>query len=143
MELRKARTQDYVEVTKMFIDFLTESYPDRSVTSEISCYKLVMSWFEQNSDIVLAIKDSTIIGFTLAYIDTNGGTLSAVYRAEIAYVKPEFRYTRAAYLLMINVIKLAQTHNLSVVSKGTMYNNVHKLHAKLGATPLFTEALIK
>lgn len=142
IELKKARTQDYLEVATMFIEFLKESYPDRQVF-DINSYKLVTSWFESNADIILSFKDSTITGFSLSYLDTNGGTLSAVYRCEIVYVKPAYRYTRSAYKLMIEPIKIAQANNLAIVSKGTMYNNVHKIHAKLGATPVFTESIIK
>ena len=102
MKLRKFNLNDYEEVVSMHHSFISEVFEDRKINPKYFFHKEVMSWINDSKDIVVAYKDETIVGYTMCYLDQFNGLTEPVYTAEICYVKPEYRKTKAAYLLYKN-----------------------------------------
>ena len=66
----------------------------------------------------------------MCYIDEFGGLTEAIYNCEYAYVKPEFRKTKAAYLLYHNAYNYSKELGLNVVTNGRVENGVSKMMKK-------------
>lgn len=130
------------DVARLYLDFLNEMYQDRSVATFTKCLNIVNNWFKAKLDVYGIIEDGKLYGFSLSYIDTNGGTIKPEYRAEITYVVPELRKTKWSYKLLKLPIELGLKANLPVVSKSTTNNGVNKLHRKLGGQLIFEERIL-
>lgn len=139
MQVTRASLNHYSKILKLYRKFLLEVYASREVKEDYFLAKVVQSWFEAKVDLFIVEYKSKVIGFSVSYVDTNGGTLSPVYRAEISYVLPKYRKTSAGYKLLHLPINLAKEYNLNVVSKAAVYNGTDKLHKKLGGIPNYIE----
>lgn len=141
MELREFTLDDYEEVVDMFYDINKDIYQEhRKIGSKYFYYKKVSKWIEDKHHIILSVNNIGVItGFTMCYVDYYDGLTEPYYMAEIAYVKPEYRNTRAAYLLYNNAVKVAEELNLNINSNSRLSNGVDKMvqkHFKVNA--LFT-----
>ena len=121
---------DYEEVVDMYYEFTKEVYPDRQIGYRYFFYKEVMKWINHGNDIVVVKNDNGIVGFSMAYVDDNNGLTEPIYNGVLAYVKPEYRKTRAAYLLYNNVYSLARDKNLIVNANGLVTNGVSDMIKK-------------
>ena len=130
MTLRKLELDDFEEVVDMYYSFTKEVYPDRKIGKRYFFYKEVMSWINNSRDVILVEKDDIIVGFSLSYIDLNGGMTEKIYNGVIAYVKPEYRKTRAAYLLYKNVSDYAKEQELTLMANGLATNGVSDMIRK-------------
>jgi len=92
-------------------------------------------------DVVLCVNEKDeITGFSLGYVD-DPGFIKPYYYGDIAYVKPQFRKGRTAYLLYNNVVDYADQLGLPLIAKayvGDTANRVDKIQSKFG-DPLFVE----
>ena len=130
MTLRKMELDDYEDVVDMYYNFTKEVYLDRKIGKRYFFYKEVMSWINNSRDVILVEKDDIIVGFSLSYIDLNGGMTEKIYNGVIAYVKPEYRKTRAAYLLYKNVSDYAKEQELTLMANGLATNGVSDMIKK-------------
>jgi GNAT superfamily N-acetyltransferase len=131
LHLRKFQLDDYEVVVDMLYNFYIEVYGDmRKIGSKYFFYKEVAEWINSGKDIVIAEQDCDIAGFTLAYINDFGGMTEPVYYGEIAFVYPEYRKGRAAYMLYKNVVQYAQEIGLNLFSNGRVENKVSDMIEK-------------
>lgn len=130
IKLRKFTLYDYEELVDMHYEFTKEVYPDRKLGYRYSFYMIVNDWIEKKHDIVLAVKDDNICGFTMSYVDYVDGLTEPVYRGEIAYVKPEYRKTRVGHMLYSNVVRYAEELELKLVSMSRIENGIDKMVIK-------------
>ncbi|WP_373069808.1 N-acetyltransferase family protein [Sulfurimonas sp.] len=139
MNIRQATTADFTELVEMFKDLIKTVYHSNQLKDDIFFHGAVMDWFRSGKDIVIAEKDDEIAGFTLAYIQ-DLGYINPYYYGDIAYIKPHFRKTRAAYLLYNNVVNYAKQLGLEVEARAFVgngnKNSVDKIQSKFG-TPEF------
>lgn len=126
---------DFEEVVNMYYEFIKEVFgAKRKVSPKYFFYKEVMHWVNNKRDILLVVKGEDICGFSMCYLDSFNNLTEPVYNAECAYVKPEYRKTRAAYILFKNGYNYAKEKNLNLVTNGRIENGVAdmmKKHFKL------------
>ena len=130
MTLSRMMLPDFEEVVDMYYNFTKEVYPERTVGERYFFYKEVMSWINNRRDVILVKKDATIVGFSMAYVDDNSGLTNPVYNGVIAYVKPDYRKTRAAYMLYKNVSDFADEQGLTLMANGLVTNGVSEMIGK-------------
>jgi GNAT superfamily N-acetyltransferase len=116
----------------MFYNFTREIFGDkRRVNPKYFFHKEVQRWIEEGKDIVLAISDNgDVVGYSMAFVDKNQFLTEAVYNGEMAYVYPEYRKTRAAFMLYKNVVEYAKEQNLNLVANGRVENGVDAMIEK-------------
>lgn len=132
MTLDKFTLDDYEEVVDMFYELNKEFYRDiRTISPKYFYYKAVINWIADKKHIILCKdKNGVTVGFTLSYIDDVNGLTETVYNGEIAYIKPKYRNTRAAYLLYNNVASVAKELKLNLSSNSRVENGVDKMIEK-------------
>ena len=130
MKLYNFTLQDYEELVDMYYEFTKSVYTKRKIGEKYFFYKTVNEWISSRKNIVIVKKDGIIVGFTMAFINDNGGMTEPVYSAEIAYVKPEYRKTRAGYLLYKNSYNFAIEKELTLVANGLVTNDVSNMIRK-------------
>ena len=130
MILEKFILPYYEEVVDMYYEFTKEVYPERHIGERYFFYKEVGLWIKDGRDIVVAKKDNSITGFSLAYIDENAGLTNPIYNGIIVYVKPDYRKTRAAYLLYKNVSNYAKEQGLTMMANGLATTDTAKMIKK-------------
>jgi phage regulator Rha-like protein len=130
MEIRRFTLDDYEDVVGMHYDFIKEVFSDRVISPKYFFYKEVGSWINDSKNIIVAYKGKTIVGYTLAYVDQFNGLTSPVYNAEIAYIKPEYRNSKAAYLLFKNTSDYAKEQNMTLITNGRIENGTASIMKK-------------
>lgn len=130
MKIRKATLEDFEEIVDMFYEFTKEIYTDRKIGSKFFFHQAVSKWFTENKDVIVTFNDDSITGFSLAYLDYNNGLTEPIYFGEIAYVKPEYRKTRAAYMLYKNGDDYAKEKGLTAVTNALATTGVSKMVQK-------------
>lgn len=139
--IRKARNIDLVSIHELYIRFLEEVWPDRTIYSD-GALAIVEAWLASKVDILVAEKDKKIVGFFLGYVDNNNGSLSPMYRAEALYVLPEYRLTRLSYEMFRLPITIARPYGLPIISNASVITNSSNLYEKLGAKLIFKEMVL-
>jgi len=142
MRLRIATILDYREVADMYKELLLIVYSNMKVGADIFIDGVVQGWFSKGHDIILSEKeDGTVTGFSMAYIE-DAGIVERYYMGELAYVKPEYRKGRSAWLLYKNVIEYGEKLGLPIVAKAAVIGDdphkVSQIQAKFGV-PQFIE----
>jgi len=131
MIIREITLNDYEEVATMYHRFITEVFSeDRKISLIYFCYKMVIDWINDKKHIVVAEKNGVICGFSLCFVDDFNGLTEPIYNCDIAYVKPEYRKTRAAYLLYHNAYNIAKELGLNIHSQGRIENGVKDMMIK-------------
>ena len=131
MHIRPMKLDDYEEVVDMFYRMYKEMYSGiRKVNPKYFFYRAVYGWINDKKHVIIAEKDGVICGFTMSYVDDFGGLTEPVYNGEIAYIKPEFRKTRAAYLLYNNGMEYARELGMNAISSSRVENGVDKMIEK-------------
>lgn len=130
MNIRRFTLDDYEEVVDMYYAFAKEVYSNRKLGYKYSFYKIVDEWIQRRYDIILATKDSAICGFSMCYVDDMDGITEPVYNANLAYVKPTYRNSRASYMLYKNSYQYAKDMNLKIVTIGRSENKVDEMMEK-------------
>ena len=142
MKLRNATVADHDVLVEMFSDLITTIYKGFKIGQPFFFHRTVIAWFEKNNDVIICEKDDgTVVGFSMGYVD-DIGFIEAYYKGEIAYVKPEFRKTRCAYLLYNNLANYAKQQGFHIISSayvgGDNRDQVDKLQSRWGK-PMFIE----
>ena len=124
---------DYPEIVAMFKELIIAVYEGFEIGEDIFFHGTVQSWYKDNKDMVVCEKDGTITGFSLGYVE-DIGIVKPYYFGDLAYVKPEFRKGRSAYLLYNNVVDYADGLGLPLVAKAFMgsKDQVDKIQKKFG-----------
>ena len=131
MHLREFTLDDFEEVVGMYYDFTYDLFADkREISPKYFFYKQVINWVNDKKHIILACKDSEIVGFSMSYIDEFNGLTRPIYTCEIAYVKPSHRKTRAAYMLYKNGYNMGKELGLNIHTNGRVSNGVAKMMKK-------------
>jgi len=130
MIIRKFELEDFEDVVSMLYDFSTEVHNNRKINSKYFYYKEVISWLENNKDIVVCIDANTITGFSMCFIENNNYLTEPTYNCDICYVRPKYRKGRTAYLLYNNAVKYAEDIGLKVVTYGRTENGTSDMIAK-------------
>lgn len=142
MKLRPARLTDFEELVVMFTDLIATVYDGFKMNEPIFFYGTVSLWYHGNRDIIVCEKDDgTITGFSVSYVE-DPSYIEPYYMGDIAYVKPEFRKGRTAYMLYNNVVDYAAQQGLPVIAKAFVseenIDQVNKIQARWGK-PRFVE----
>ena len=135
MILRPATLNDFVELVQMYKDLIKTVYHNMNLSEDIYFYGAVIEWFKQKKDIIIAEQDGVIAGFTLGYVE-NLQIVEPYYFGDIAYIKPEFRKSRAAYMLYNNVVNYGKELGLKVEARAFIgngnANKIDKIQSKFG-----------
>lgn len=139
INIRQFMIPDFEEVVNMYYDFTKEVYPERDIGEKYFFYKKVIEWINDSYDVVLAYNEKEIVGFTMCYQDMCNGLTEPIYQCELAYIKPEYRKTRTAYLLYNNAYEYAKQLGMQISSNGRVENGVDKMMLKhFNLKPKFT-----
>lgn len=132
MKLIEFQLQYFEDLVDMYYKFNTEVYGSfRKIGSKYFYYKAVQKWIDEGKHIVISINSELkATGFSLCFIDDFEGLTEPIYNCGICYVKPEYRNTRASYLLYNNGFNAAKELKLNIYSSGRIENNVDKLMNK-------------
>jgi hypothetical protein len=131
MTLRQFTISDFEEVADMHYAFITEVFSDkRKISPKYFFYKEVQSWIANKKHIVLACKDKKIVGYSMSYIDEFNGLTEPIYTCEVAYVKPEHRKSRAAYMLYKNGYNVGMELGMNINTSGRVVNGVSSMMKK-------------
>lgn len=146
MRIRKAELTDFEEIVKMYKDLLAVVYEGLKISEDIFIYATVIDWYKSGKDIMVCeTDDGDIAGFTLAYVE-NLMIIEPYYRGDIAYVKPEYRKTRAAYLMYHDVVNHGHSLGLKVESEAYVGNgnkeSIDKIQSRFGE-PQFIKYMTK
>ena len=142
MKIRKFSIKDYEEVVNMHYEFCKEVYPNRAIGAKYAFYLLIDKWITSNCDIVVAYNKDEICGFSMCFVNNMDGLTEPVYQAEIAYIKPQHRKGRAAYLLYNNAYQYAKEQELKIVTLSRTINKVDEMvnkHFNLNKTYIMYE----
>lgn len=138
MTLRRFLAKDFEEVVDMYYNFTKEVYPNRAISEKYFFYRAVQNWITKDVDLIVSIQDNILTGFSMCYKDDLGGITEPVYQCEVCFVKPEYRKSRAAFLLYKNAYAYAKEQRLLVSCNARLENRVDEMiekHFKL--TPTF------
>ena len=139
IKLHKFNIDDYEELVNMYYNFTKEIYSSRKIGSKYFFYRKVSDWINASYDIILAKDGSKVVGYTLCHVDDMLGLTETVYDCEMAYVKPEYRKGRAAYLMYKNAYAYAKEKGLTITSLGRIENGVDDMMIKhFNLKPMFT-----
>lgn len=142
MNLRQATLGDYNDLVEMYKDLIKTVYHGMKISEDIFIHGVVLGWYQSKKDIVICeTKEGKIAGFSLAYIE-DIMIIEPYYKGDIAYVKPEYRKTKAAYLLYNGVVKTAKDIGMRVIASAYIGNGnaekIDKIQSRFG-TPQFIE----
>lgn len=129
MRIRRMEIGDFEEVVDMYYNFCKEVFgAKRKIAPKYFYYQMVTDWINSGKDIIIAYdKDCKTYGFSMCYKDVFNYLTEPVYTCEVAYVKPEYRNTRAAYMLFKNGYSYAKEQGLNIVVSGRVSNGVDKI----------------
>lgn len=131
MYLRKFQLKDYEEVVDMYYQFITEIFSEkRKISPKYFYYQKVSDWINSKKNIIIAEKNKVIVGFSMSFIDEFDGLTEPIYNGETIYVKPEFRKTRAGYMLYHNTVKYSEEIGLNIMANGRVENKIDKMIEK-------------
>ena len=130
MEIRKANYDDYEELVEMYYALIHDVYPERKKAPKMYFFQQVINWFQPYFHIRIATKNDTIMGFTLCSFDNSNGVTETIYHADISYIKPEYRKTRAAFLLYMDIVHWAIDNNYVLQTASIPETGADKLIAK-------------
>ena len=142
MKLRAGKLTDYEELVDMFKDLIVTVYDGFEIGEDIFMHGTVQQWFKDQKDIVICeTEEGEITGFTLGYIE-DIGIVHPYYFGDLAYVKPEFRSGRSAYMLYNNLVEYADGQRMPLMAKAFVSeenkDQVDKLQSRWGK-PRFVE----
>lgn len=136
MKIRPAYTRDINEIVSMYKDLISGIYPNRELGSDYHFYKAIIRWIDSRYDIIVTEKNGLITGFYMAHVNDMSGLTQPVYYCAELYIKPNFRKSRAFYLMQKNIIKTAKHKNLILVADAVP--SIKPIYKKLGAVATLT-----
>lgn len=140
VKIRPAYTSDLCEIVSMYKEVIKNVYPKKALGSDYHFYKVVINWIDAGYDIIISENNGIVSGFSMSYVDNMSGLIAPVYYCSESFVKPEYRGTKAFYLMLENIKKIAQSKNMSLVSDAIP--DLIEIHKKVGGV-LVTQRHIK
>lgn len=132
MVVRDYNPNDFEEVVKMYHSLVVEIYKNHKIKPIQYFYTNVIRWLEFKYDIIITEHNGKITGFALGFIDAMGGIVDDYYQAEIVYVKPKYRKSRSAYLLIHTLVNYADNLGLLIAANASEVTESSKIVNKLG-----------
>jgi hypothetical protein len=125
------------EVANMFKSYIYELYPLLAIDNNEAYINEVKAW--QNDYTYIAYDGNNIVGFFYAYI-ADALYCKSFLSAMHCYVKPNYRNSKAAYLLYNEIIELSQELKLTVIGNAYILgsNKVDSILTKFGK-PLYMQ----
>jgi len=136
MKIRKAVGTDIPELAKMHYDLLHNAYPTRMIAPIEYIYQAVTDWILKD-EFIRVTYDTEITGFILVRPESAGGLTETILNAEITYVKPQYRNTKAAFTLMYAGFEFAKECNLGICSTNNS-QSADIVEKRFGAVKSFT-----
>lgn len=121
----------------MYKDLINICYPFSKKGTDSDFRGVVTDWQNHNKQIFIVEREGKILGFSLSYI-VSCAVLAPYYRAELIYIKPEHRHTKASFLLYANLLQIANSLKLDIHTASYLGNDSAKIMQKY-ATPAFVE----
>lgn len=113
----------YEELVGMYYEMTKEVYPHKIIGNKQNFYRQVDMWTTDGGfDIVLAIANKQVVGFSKSYVDYHSGLYEPDYYTELLYVKPDKRRSKALYALANSISKLAKDNNIDNVINARIDN---------------------
>jgi len=134
VNIRPAYTSDLNEIVAMYKEIIKTVHPDKKLGSDYHFYKKVISWIDLKYDLVISENDGKISGFSLSFVDDMSGLVPPMYYGAEIFIKPEYRHTKAFYMLSKNVIEIARSKDMDLISDAVPA--IADIHKKLGGVPL-------
>ena len=124
MKIRPFALKDFEDVVEMYYKLVKHLSSNRKLGDKYFFYRTVMGWVANGNDIFIAEHDNgKVVGFAMGRVDDTGGITEPVYIAEIAFVKEEYRNSRAAYMLYNHVFNLAKENGITIVADAYVGDN--------------------
>lgn len=131
MQLRNLSLNDYEEFVNMLYCFIQETNEEDIQTPKYFYYKEAIRMInDKDTHIIIASNKKDICGFSVCRVDTLNGMLEDFYSCDYCYVKPEYRNTKAGYMLFKNGYNVAKENNLAIRVNGRIENGVAKMIEK-------------
>ena len=132
MYLREFNLDDFEEVVDMYYAFIKEVFGSkRKVSPKYFYYKKIMQDINDGKHIILSVNNANVItGISICYKDNFDNLTEPVYNCETCYIKPEYRNTKASYLLYHNGSQMAKDLGLNLVTNGRIENGTSKMMEK-------------
>lgn len=130
MTLRRADYDDYESIVEMYIDLIKTVYPERKLAPKMFFYAQVYRWYEEKLHLRVVEKDNEIIAFSLCTFDNVNGVTETFYHADIAYVKPEYQKSRAAYLMYMDICQWAVENDYGLQTAAIPETGADKIISK-------------
>lgn len=115
VQIRSAYTSDLHEIVAMYKDLVKIVFPNRKIGSDFHFYNVVISWINAGHNIVISENNGKISGFYLSYVDDMQGLTEPVYYVAELYIKPQYRKTKAFYLMFENIKASAKAKKMKLV----------------------------
>jgi len=137
--IRQFTIDDYEVVVDMLHRLYKETHGYKTINPKYFFYKEVMSWINDSKDIVVAVKDDEVIGFTLCFVKEYNGLCDSVYHGEYGYVYEKNRKSRAAYMLYHNAYKYSRELGMLMSITNSISSGASDMVEKhFGYKPKFT-----
>lgn len=121
----------YEELVNMFYDMTKEVYPHKVIGNKQNFYRQVDIWTTDGGfDIILAISNKQVVGFSKSYVDYHSGLYDPDYYTELLYVIPEKRNSKALYKLANNISEYAKGLNIDNVINARIDNGFSEIIKK-------------
>lgn len=130
MLIRPAYTKDINELVSMYKELIKSVHPKRKIGSDYHFYKAVISWIDLGFDIIVTEKNGVVSGFYMAYVDDMDGLTQSVYLCSELFIKPEYRKSKAFYLLKENLYQTAKHKKLILIADAV--KDIQPIYKKLG-----------
>jgi GNAT superfamily N-acetyltransferase len=123
----------------MFYSLIFETFEDIALSDMSEYVEEIMYWKKRGDTYITLNDEDEITGFIYGYVVPKSFTKSQ-YIGEYAYVKPEFRKGKSAYLLYNKIVDRAHELRLPIFGKAYLSdNNVDKILNKFADKKVFTE----
>ena len=120
MFIRNATIGDYEEIVEMYYELMKVCFPHRKLGAKIFFYEKIRNWFyNKNNELRVVQKDDEIIGFSMCYVDNIEMITEDVLNADMVYIKPKYRKTRAAYLIWDTLVNRAKELGIGMTTLAT------------------------
>lgn len=139
MKLRKFDADDFLEVVQMFKEFTKELYPHRKIGSDMAFSEVVLNWIKLQKHIFVTVnEDNSVTGFSMSELNHNDYITEPTYQGNIAYVKPNYRGGKSAYLLYNNMVQISKDLGLNISANAFINQyKIDKIQKKFGGNMMY------
>lgn len=132
MIIREMQPQDFDTVVDMYEAMCKEVYPHRTFNSREAFENNVAFWVKLNFDILVTVHKDEVVGFMMCFYDDMGGIVEPFYKFECAYIKPEYRNSRAVILMRNTMLSYADREGIIIQCNASLLTQSSKIVSKFG-----------